>query len=85
MIDVPMTDTQFAAAAQSLRERGLEVSGPSGTLTKDSITARYEYANGRLCIEVIDRPFLLPLSLIEGQLKSYLQQSLAAGEGHSTS
>jgi hypothetical protein len=77
MIEVPMTDAQFASAQNQLRERGIQLSGPSGTLRKDGITARYEYAAGKLCIEILDRPLLLPLGLIEGQLKSYFEQTLS--------
>ena len=58
---------------------GIELAGPSGTLTKDGITARYEHAEGKLRIEIVDKPFLLPTSLIEGRLQSYLEQSLASG------
>jgi hypothetical protein len=34
-------------------------------------------------VEILDRPFLLPLSLIEGKLTAYFEQSLAAGERRS--
>ena len=79
MIEVPMTDDQFAAATQRLRINGIELVGPTGTLTKDGITAKYEHSDGKLRIEITDKPFLLPTSLIEGRLQSYLEQSLAAG------
>jgi hypothetical protein len=46
-------------------------------LTKDGVTAKYAHADGMLTVEIIDRPFLLPLSLIEGKLKAYLEQSVA--------
>jgi hypothetical protein len=80
MLSIPMTDAQFAAATTRLRANGIELTGPSGTLSKDGITANYEHANGKLTIEVTDRPFLLPLSLIEGRLQAYLEQSIAAGD-----
>jgi hypothetical protein len=62
-----MSETQFAAATQR-RE---------GVLTKDGVTAKYVYEEGKLAIEIVDRPFLLPLSLIEGKLRAYLEQSVA--------
>ena len=80
MIEVPMTDAQFASATTRLRANGIELAGPSGTLTKDGITAKYQHAEGKLRIEIVDKPFLLPTSLIEGRLQAYLEQSLAAGE-----
>jgi hypothetical protein len=72
-----MSDLQFAAATQRLRTNGIDLSGPAGTLTKDGVTAKYAHADGTLTVEIIDRPFLLPLSLIEGKLKAYLEQSVA--------
>jgi hypothetical protein len=80
MLSLPMTDAQFAAATTRLRANGIELTGPSGTLTKDGITAKYEHANGKLTVEIIDRPFLLPISLIEGKLQAYFEQSIAAGD-----
>ena len=79
MIEVPMSETQFAAASGRLRTNGIDLTGSSGTLSKDGITARYEHANGLLRIEILDKPFLLPESLIEGRLRAYLEQSIAAG------
>ncbi len=72
-----MTEAQFAAAAQRLRTNGIELTGNAGTLTKDGVTAKYTYASGKLAIEIVDRPSLLPLSLIEGKLRAYLEQSVA--------
>ena len=81
MIEVPMTDAQFAAAAERLRTYGLELSGPSGTLSREGITAEYSYTAGMLRIEIVKKPMLLPLSVVEGRLKSYIEQSLPPGSG----
>lgn len=83
MVQVPMSEAQFATATARLRANGIELTGPTGTLSKDGITAKYEHADGKLTIEIIDKPFLLPQSLIEGRLQAYLEQSLAADGGHS--
>jgi len=72
-----MSDHQFASASQRLSAQGIELSGPTGTLTKDGVTATYTHADGTLTVEIVNRPMLLPLSLIEGKLKSYLEQSVA--------
>jgi len=77
MIEVPMTDAQFVAAGQRLRAYGVDLSGPSGTLSRDGITARYQYANGKLSIEIVDKPFFMPAGMIEAKLKSYIEQGLA--------
>lgn len=78
MIELPMTDDQFAAATRRLAQNGIALTGSAGTLTKDGVTAKYEHAAGLLRISILEKPFLLPESLIEGRLKAYLEQSLAA-------
>lgn len=77
MIEIPMSETQFAAATQRLRTNGIVLAGTTGTLTKDGVTAEYLYAEGKLAIKIVDHPFFLPLSLIESKLQSYLEQSVA--------
>jgi hypothetical protein len=72
-----MSEQQFAAVSQRLRSKGIDLSGTSGTLSKDGVTAKYTYGDGKLAVEILDRPFLLPISLIEAKLKSYLEQSVA--------
>jgi hypothetical protein len=79
MIEVPMSDAQFAAATRRLAANGIQLTGPAGTLSKDGITAKYEHTGDRLRITILEKPFLLPESLIEGRLKAFLEQSLAAG------
>ena len=62
MIEVPMTDDQFAAATRRLAQNGIELAGPTGTLSKDGVTAKYEHAEGKLRITI---------------LEAYLEQSVA--------
>ena len=85
MIEIPMSESQYAAATERLRTNGIELNGTTGTLSKDGVTAKYTYAEGKLAVEILDRPFLLPLSLIEGKLRSYLEQSVAYDAGKSAS
>ena len=77
MIEIPMSEAQFAAATERLRTNGIELAGTTGTLTKDGVTAEYLYVEGKLAIKILDHPFFLPLSLIESKLLSYLEQSVA--------
>ena len=77
MIEIPMSEAQFAAATQRLRANGIELVGTTGTLSKDGVTAKYIYGEGKLAVEILDRPFMLPISLIEGKLRTYLEQSVA--------
>ena len=68
---------QFATAGERLKRHGLDLTGPSGTLTKEGITASYEYSNGLLRINIHNKPFFVPESLIEGRLKAYVEQNMA--------
>jgi hypothetical protein len=77
MIEVPLTEAQFAAAAKRLQAYGVDLTNRSGTLSRDGITARYNYANEKLTIEVLEKPFFLPLSVVESQMRSYIQKGLA--------
>lgn len=77
MVSFPMTDEQFATASAQLRGKGIDLIGPSGTLSKEGITARYEHANGQLTVEILDKPFLLPLGLIESRMRAYFEQYMA--------
>jgi hypothetical protein len=78
MIQVPMTEQQFATASRRFADNGITLTGREGTLTKDGITANYKYDGVALNIDVTDRPFFLPLSMIEQRLEHYLEQSLAS-------
>ncbi len=77
MVEVPLTEAQFAAAAKRLRDYGVDLAGTSGTLSREGVTARYDYANGKLTIEILEKPFFLPLSVIESQMRSYIRKGLA--------
>jgi hypothetical protein len=77
MISIPMTDAQFAAATNRLRADGIAITGPNGVLSKDGITAKYDYAGGKLTVEITDRPFFVPVSLIESKLRAYFEQNIA--------
>jgi hypothetical protein len=76
MIEVPLTEDQFAAAGKRLQAHGVNLTGPSGTLSRSGVTARYNYANNLLTIEIVDKPRFMPLSVIESQMRSYIQKGL---------
>ncbi len=84
MIQIPITDAQFVSLTTRLRSNGIDLDGDTGTLTKDGVTAAYTHAEGRLTVEITDRPSLLPLSLIEAKLQSWLEQSVAYDTSKST-
>jgi len=76
MISIPITASQFASLATRLKANGIEMVGDTGTLTKDGVTAQYIHSDGKLTIEITDRPSYYPISLIEAKLQSWLEQSL---------
>jgi hypothetical protein len=77
MLSFPLTDAQFAAASTRLRAYGVDLSGPTGTIAKEGITAKYVHANDTLTVEIVDKPFFIPQSLIESKLKDYFQKAMA--------
>jgi hypothetical protein len=77
VIEIPLSEAQFAAAAQRLRPHGVELTAPTGTISRSGVTARYTYTGSLLTIEIIQRPFLVPVSVIESKLKAYIEQALA--------
>jgi hypothetical protein len=85
MITLPVTDAQFASLSTRLLSNGIELAGPTGTLTKDGVTANYSHAAGQLTVEITHRPAYYPLSLIESKLRSWLEQSVAYDEGKAAS
>jgi hypothetical protein len=76
MFSIPITASQFASLATRLRTNGIDMVGDTGTLTRDGVTAQYTHANGKLTIEITDRPSYYPVPLIEAKLQSWLEQSL---------
>ena len=83
MISIPMSDTQFAAATQRLRTNGIELTGPTGTLSKDGVTAKYEHAGGAMLASIPRVQFLvaeitLAVNSGEAYLRETIRKALAA-------
>jgi hypothetical protein len=73
MITATIAPDRFVELAAKLKaEAGLELVGDKGVLQKDGVTASYSYADGKLQIEVTDKPFLLPKSYCEGEIRAAL-------------
>ncbi|WP_103931775.1 hypothetical protein [Bryocella elongata] len=76
MIEIPMTDAQFAATQKALAEAGMDASGPTGTLSRQGVTANYAWDGTKFTIEVTDHPRFLPLSMIESKLKDLVHEKM---------
>lgn len=71
-----MNDMQFALTQKALAEAGVDASGPTGTISRQGVTANYVYGDGKITITVTDHPVFLPLSLIEGKLTELIQDKM---------
>lgn len=74
-----MTEEQFVSATKWLAENGIALDGRAGKIEKDGILAQYGFDGAQLTIEILERPFFLPLSMIEGRMQAYLEQALTPG------
>ncbi len=73
MIQIPMTEAEFdAAAAKLAQDQGVALSGNEGKITKMGVTAGYQYADGLLRITILDKPFFVTTDYCEEQLKGWL-------------
>ncbi|MFC6647043.1 hypothetical protein ACFQBQ_15965 [Granulicella cerasi] len=66
-----MSETMFDEAAKKLTAFGVPIEGRSGEITKEGIKARYEFNGEKLVIEVVERPFFMPVNMIEERLAHY--------------
>jgi hypothetical protein len=73
MIEIPLTEEEFAAtAARVEQQQGIVLTGNEGKITKMGVTAAYQYADGLLRVTILDKPFLVSTEYCEEQLKAFL-------------
>jgi hypothetical protein len=73
MIQIPLTEEEFAAtAARVEQEQGITLTGTEGKITKMGVTAAYQYADGLLRVTILDKPFFVSTEYCEEQLKTFL-------------
>lgn len=73
MIQIPLTPEQFAEAGQKLQQKqGITLTGNKGTLSKMGVTAAYEYAEGLLKIDILEKPFFVTTEYCEQELRKFL-------------
>ena len=74
VVTIPMTRAQFEAKAAQLKaEQGLVITGDTGTLSKDGVTAKYTYDGVTLTAQIIDHPFVVSMSYCVNKLAAWLQ------------
>ncbi len=73
MIQIPMSEEEFAASATRLQQQqGIVLDGPEGKITKMGVTAAYQWVEGLLRVTILDKPFFVSTDYCEEQLKGWL-------------
>ncbi len=76
MIEVPLTEDEFAAtAARVEQQQGITLTGTEGKITKMGVTAAYQYGNGVLRVTILEKPFFVSTEYCEEQLKAFLAKA----------
>lgn len=71
-----MTPEQFAARCAELETQlGVPMHGDTGQISKSSVTAKYSYGQGKLTVEIVQKPFLVSTAFCESRLLSWLAGS----------
>jgi hypothetical protein len=72
MIEIPLTEDEFAATAARVEQQGITLTGSEGKITKMGVTAAYQYADGLLRVTILDKPFFVSTEYCAEQLKAFL-------------
>ncbi len=76
MIQVQMTDAEFAAKAAELeRTFGVSITERVGTVSKDGVTAGYTHHDGTLTIHILDKPAFISRAYCERRVEEWLALS----------
>ncbi len=72
-MQVKMTQGEFDAVAARLKSsQGIELSGPTGTIEKMGLKARYSHDGETLTVEVLEKPSFVTREYVEEKLKEWL-------------
>lgn len=73
MVEIPLTPEQFARKGAELeRQQGIQLAGNEGTISKSGVKARYAYANGKLTVTILEKPFIVSTAYCEEQVRKWL-------------
>ena len=73
MIQIPLSPEQFQSkAAQIAAQQGINLIGHEGTIEKMGVKANWVYEEETLKITIVDKPFFMSESMVEEQLKKFL-------------
>ncbi len=72
MIQIPLTPDQYAVTSKLIAEKqGIALTGDEGKITKMGVTASYKYGDGRLSIDILEKPFFVTTEYCEEQIKAW--------------
>ncbi len=75
MIAIPMSPEEFAAKASQLAAtQGIALTGNHGEISKSGVKASYDYADGHLTINILEKPFIVSTAYCEEQIKAWLSK-----------
>lgn len=73
MVQIPLTPEEFAAkSAQLAAQQGIALTGTHGEISKSGVKASYDYADGHLTINILEKPFIVSTAFCEEQIKAWL-------------
>jgi hypothetical protein len=73
MVEIPLTPEQFARKGTELEQQeGIKLSGNEGTISKSGVKARYAYAEGKLSVTILEKPFIVSTAYCEEQVRKWL-------------
>jgi hypothetical protein len=68
-----LTRSELESKRHQLSQAGVHLSGDSGTLTAQGCTIRYTYREPYLIVQVMDKPFFVPESVVTSKIRSWFQ------------
>jgi hypothetical protein len=69
----PLTRPQLEARRQTLAQSGVSMEGDHGLISSQGVTLKIDYYESyqMLSIEIVDKPWFVPESVVEGKIKGW--------------
>lgn len=73
MVEIPLSPEQFTRKRLNLEQQeGIVLAGTEGTISKSGVKARYAYADGKLQVTILEKPFIVSTAYCEEQVRKWL-------------
>jgi hypothetical protein len=70
-IQIPLTQEQYKEKVAQLETLGVHLTGTQGAISKEGVTVNYAYDGHQVVLNVVHKPFALPMSVVEGKIKEW--------------